>query len=408
MKRILTTLLIVSVLLGMLCTSALAHERPLGGTTDTPVELTTITDTPDLTQTISLNLTAAPFMSKSMLNPGTQWNDAANAIGDLELADIANHLKYGFSVIGMSNLERGVGAAVDGVWAKGDYGDTNVTQFATTKQKGAFSWISSGKLYNVNGEAATEGKTAADGYVYQIMFTCNFGKVANLDSFAFAYPNTTGIGYPQAADVYVSDDGVNWTLVGYYDRVAKRMAGGDYENISGALLGKDAADATMSETHLFTNFDLPENTSAQFLRIAFTSAGGKTNPSNKTEYNTYSNAIGEKNAFREFFVFGTLTDEVKTPWMDPSDDPYLNATKQPEEDSTSKEDENDGPAPKPVTTAPKDTTDAPSTEAPATTEEPAENNGGCGSSISTGAAVAWLCTVGVAATVVGKKKKENN
>ena len=184
------------------------------------------------------------------------------------------------------------------------------------------------------------------------------------------------------------------------------MAGGDYENISGALLGKDAADATMSESHLFTNFDLPENTKAQFLRIAFTSAGGKTNPSNTAEYNTYSNAIGEKNAFREFFVFGTLTDEVKTPWMDPADDPYLQAT-QTEENSSSEED--DGPAPKPVTTAPSENTDAPATtEVPAITQAPSEEKDGCGSALSAGAAAALLSSAGVAAILIRKKKKEEN
>ncbi len=400
MKRLLALFLTLALLSGLLCMTVSAHERPAGSKDANPVELASSLLLPDMSKNIAKGLTAAPFMSHNMLNAGSNWNDPVNVIPELELADIGNHFKYGFSMLGISNLERSIKAGVDGIWSNGNTGEVNTLQFNTTKEKGAISWVSSGVLYNVKGEPTPEGKGVADGYIYQNIFTFNFGKVANLEGIGYAHPNGTNIGFPQAADIYVSDDGINWTYVGYYDRPAKRMAGGDYDMIPGDQIEADEL-GKMTNKQGYAQFILPTGTKGQFLRVAATSATGKTNPSNKEEYDTYSNAYGEKCAFREFFVFGSLTDEVKTPWMDPADDPYLQATQTTEAPTKEK----DTVAPKPVETKAPTAEETKPVTVPGTTEPPAaEEKKGCGA--SAGLALGLILAGAGAVTILARKKED--
>lgn len=205
MKKPFALLLTFCLLASTFSLSALAFERPAGSTAETPVELDTITELPDLSKNIAAKLTAAPHSSPTMLNvESTDWKHAANAIEEKKLADIGNHLKYGFTMLGLTNLERSLSAAVDCVWATGNIGDPLLGQMSTIKEKGALSWVDSDQIYNAKGEPAPEGKGAEDGYIYQTIFTYNFGAVANIESFAYFMSSTVATGYPQAADIYVS------------------------------------------------------------------------------------------------------------------------------------------------------------------------------------------------------------
>ncbi len=374
MKKVCIFLCTVLILASLFCGSVMAFEKPAGSRTDTVPELESMITLPTMSSNLAQGLTTSPLMSSPMLNPGTKWSDAVNAIPELKLADIGNHLKYGFSMLGCSNLERGLIGGVDGVWTTGNYGKQNTMQFSTSTEKGALGWVNSNELLNVKGEPTPAGKGVEDGYIYQTLFTFNFGKVAHLDGFAYTYHFINKHGYPVAADVYISDDGVNWTCVGYYDRTARIMDGKeDYGRVAADQLGKDETGEVFATEKHVTGFMLPAGTKAQFLRIAATSGIG-ANPTDQGNYDTYSVVPGTIVSFREVFVFGTLTDEVKTPWLDPAEDPYLQATQtteKPTEEATTPMTN----APENQTTVkPENTTKQP--EAPSQTEGPAATPGG--------------------------------
>jgi len=410
MKRFVAVFLMIVLTVSVFCTSAVAFERPVGGSTVGVTELEAMTVAPDLTTNIALYMTASPFMSSPMLNPGTTWSDAKNAVSAAKLGDIGNQFKYGFSFIGGSHLNRGASAATDGYWAVGETGAQNTLQFATSRQNGGFEWITSGNYYNEKGEVAPEGKGADDGYRYTVLLTCNFGEVANITGFGYVTVFVSTMAYPIAADLYVSDDGVNWTLVGYYDRTARLMEGrGDYATVPGTALGQDASGNVHPENKHFSGWVLPEGTKGQFFRIAATSPFGQI-PTDPGNYDSYTAPFGTANSIRELFVFGTKTGEVKTPWQDPADDPYLQATQTTAPVTL--------PSAPSVTTAPADQkTDEPKTntpempsEAPVNTGEPTpgttENNGekkGCGASVGI-AAVVMTAAVGALAI---RRRKEN-
>ena len=199
-------------------------------------------------------------------------------------------------------MERVASGAFDDVWAKG-----NVT--IDGKAKGAFAWLPSGNYYNVYGQSQVTADRDA-GYIYQTLLTLNFGRIADLTAIGYAINKNNAF---EAADVYVSDDGYIWTLVGSYDRPAKRMSaeGADYTYISVADFGEDASGTSSAAVGLF--FDLPAGTKGQFVRIAATSAAGHSNPIDPGKYEDYTNDFNTSSAFRELFVFGSLTADLGVP-----------------------------------------------------------------------------------------------
>ena len=66
------------------------------------------------------------------------------------------------------------------------------------------NFIFDDKTYNINGEEDSSSP-------YTALFTLNFGSVKTFEAIGYSSGNLKG--FPQAQDVYVSDDGINWTKV---------------------------------------------------------------------------------------------------------------------------------------------------------------------------------------------------
>ncbi|MBE6679318.1 MAG: hypothetical protein E7598_02205 [Ruminococcaceae bacterium] len=111
-----------------------------------------------------------------------------------EKADIAD-ISYGVSMIGIKSMitsaagyKKAIANLVNGHWGSSlmssvYYGD---------------------ERYDINGNVSQSGK-------YRALYTLNFGSQHKFDAIGFFSGNALGIA--SAADVYVSDDGVNWTIV---------------------------------------------------------------------------------------------------------------------------------------------------------------------------------------------------
>ena len=246
--------------------------------------LTAFTDTlsSKLSENLALGLTASVECSTKY---STEWYNGNCNLTAEQLQDIGN-TDYGFSVIGAKALERSVGAAVDGVWAIGD---------------GAFSAMPSGSLYNVDGEVGQEDS------IYLMMFTFNFGYECQLDAIGYAMSTTSAVGYPTAADLYVSDDGETWRLIGYYDRPLRRSSGeAEYASQQAKGLGTDANGASYTGNQRFIQFQFPEDTTGKYLRVAATALEGKADGdvSDISSYDAWAELATTQIAVREFFVFG--------------------------------------------------------------------------------------------------------
>ena len=416
MKHLFALLTSIAVLAGALTIASFAVERPVGEKTDSNVPELTVRDTvPSMDNLISRALSTSPYCSvKGILD--TDWKTAPN-ISEANQRDIANHLKYGFSVAGVGKLQRSVYGAIDGYWNTGNAGTANT---AGASMYGAFAYYMNEYLYNYKGEAVlnpeaegAEYETAPEGFIYQMLLTYNFGCVAEIDCFGW-YLGTILKSMPQAADVYVSNNGTDWTLVGYYDRVQRRIDGTDYTtNLTAAALGPDNTGKAETDTGIkIILFNLPEGTKAQFLRIACT-AGNSVNDNYSADsawgsglraWNDYS-ASGAQ-TWREMFVFGTKTSEVAYIY-DPSTESEENDTVTTEKNTetetipikvnttTEAPDSNTSEAPGTGTNA------ATGTETTGATEKP---KSGCASSV--------LGTFGVAAMLSGavilmKRRKQH-
>ncbi len=128
----------------------------------------------------------------------------ADSLTDAQKADLAD-IGYGISIIGLSYMtqptytiaptQAGGVATLNSLMnmVNGHYGRPNLGEMFFDKQQ-----------YNVNGEVVEK-----DGYMGLI--TLNFGSVKTFEAIGYAHFQQGGI--PTAQDVYVSDDGVNWTKV---------------------------------------------------------------------------------------------------------------------------------------------------------------------------------------------------
>ena len=113
---------------------------------------------------------------------------------DAQKADIAD-IGYGVSVIGVEKMDassKGYTTAIENL-VNGHWGSTLMCNITFDD-----------KLYDVSGAEAENGK-------YRALITLNFGQICKFNAIGFASGSMNG--FPGAADVYVSTDGVNWTLV---------------------------------------------------------------------------------------------------------------------------------------------------------------------------------------------------
>ena len=234
-------------------------------------ELEQLTTLPAQDHLISLGLTASEEY-------GTKLNAT-------QIADIGD-IKYGISLIGIkesANLAHKVKAVSDGIWSTWQSGDNN--------ELGNLSWTPSGKYYNVSGEEDAENG------IYISLLTYNFGRLMDFEGFGYFTNNFNAMA--RAADIYSSNDGVNWTLVGKYDGNQKRMDGGEFTNATTSY--KDSLDGTVN-TRLVWSL---EGTTAQYLRIAVVKGNGATGNGSYDSYSNMSNI-----APREVVVFGRPNTEL--------------------------------------------------------------------------------------------------
>lgn len=141
---------------------------------------------------------------------------SAEPMTDAQKADIAD-IGYGVSVIGVTHMDADKKGTINQSTAAG------VTNSVMNLVNG--HWGSSYMAamffdtdrYNVGGE-----KT--EGGAYTALITLNFGE--KKDFTAIGYMSGSLKGFPQAQDVFVSDDGVNWTKVegACYDAASTSLA----------------------------------------------------------------------------------------------------------------------------------------------------------------------------------------
>ena len=403
MKRILALILSVTMIMGALALSTFAAEKPAGAADANVSELAPLTTAPDMTKLISQGLLSSQNCSvKGLLDPDWKGVD----IKDDKLADIANHFKYGIAVQGAGRLQKYPQSAVDGIWTTGNHGPSVESGMAG---QGAFTWYKDDQIYNLKGESVGIESEGAykNGYIYEMLFTFNFGKIANLDS--FGYITTALNAMHQAADIYVSDNGVDWKLVGYFDRNQKLVDGTEMEYLAGALVGVDGTGNAFSVdgSDKAVLFDLPEGTKGQFLRIAATCGNAKSSNveegygSNLRAWNDYGSTNYQ--TFRELMVFGTLTEDVGYEYVEETTVEDVTTAPNGEEDTTA----GLKPPTKGDKTTAEETTETPKSETTdATTEEPKDDKkGGCGATAGIGFAV--IASVSAAAMLVVKRRKED-
>ena len=377
MKKFLSFTLCLVLLITAFCVLTNGAEKPAA-----TKELPLLTAFPTDQDMISVGLLAPNIYSLYTFGPDT--------IDEANQYELSRYLKYGISIMGVSGLERTIGGAVDGYWTTGNTGSVLVNSSA--KQYGAFSWYNNGKLYNHLGETGKQDS------IYQVVMTMNFGQLASINSFGYASPNLNNAF--QAADIYVSSNGEDWTLVGGYDRPTTRMNGSDY-----ALITENAPTDKNEKNNVgFLLFDMG-NVEAQFVRVCATCNAGKTNPVDPTVYNDYSNSSTEKSAFREMVVFGKKLDKPNT----------VTATEKAEQNTTEAAATTTSTPISQIPVKPKETTAATTEEATtaaaaattatATTAAPAEKSG-CGSYLGASALVMLAVTAGGAVITSTRRKRK--
>lgn len=410
MKRIVTLILSVTMIIGSLALSAFAAEKPAGAAEGSNVsELVNTTTAPDMTKLISQGLLSSQNCSvKGILDANWKGVDIKDEI----LPDIGNQFKYGFSVWGAGRLQKYAQSAVDGIWTTGNHGAKVESDMAGM---GAFTWYKDDQIYNVNNQSvAIESEDAyKNGYIYEMLITFNFGKIAELDSFGYVTTNYAAM--HQAADIYVSDNGKDWTLVGYFDRNQLLIDEKEFNELNGSVLGADgtgnAWDATGSNKAVI--FELPEGTKGQFLRIAATCGNAMNNNvsagygTNLRPWNDYGETAYQ--TFRELMVFGTLTNDVGYTYQEGDGD--VTTVPTTGDDTGASEEETTLKIPSKVD---KDTTVDEETTVPtavttdnsaATTDDKGDDKGGCASTAGIGIAV--IASISAGAMMIVKRRKED-
>ncbi len=206
------------------------------------------------------NLTAFPKSKLiSVLEGGTYPNGKSfsgilgtkNAIASLEYsgtkltdaqkADIAD-IGYGVSVIGVESMDptsKGYTTAIENL-VNGHWGNSFMCNIAFDDNK-----------YNIKGEVDANAQ-------YTALITLNFGSKHKFDAYGFSSGSLKG--FPGVAEVFVSDDGVNW----------ERVPTACWDNVNGTKLescGKTPADPWNQNTGTITCLFDMAGTTGQYIRL---------------------------------------------------------------------------------------------------------------------------------------------
>ena len=206
-------------------------------------------------------------------------SDEANAksLTDAQKADIAD-IGYGVSIIGISHMDSSKKGTIN---TATDAGITNSTINLVNGHWGS-SFMAAiffdADTYNIKGE-----KDASSPYTGLI--TLNFGTVKTFD--AIGYTSGSLQGFAQAQDVYVSDDGVNWT------KITTACYNTDNISLSSINTSKTLDPWNNNEPTVEVLFDMG-GVSGKYIRIGIISGGDiDSNTTNLEEINT-----------REIMVYG--------------------------------------------------------------------------------------------------------
>ena len=220
------------------------------------------------------NLTAFPKTAlitgiKGTKNAIASKKYSTTGLSASDKADIAD-MGYGVSVIGihkMSSSSKGYTTAVENL-LNGLWSSSLMANFEFDSEK-----------YNIKGEVDAKSK-------YTGLITVNLGSKHKIDALGFASGSLKG--FPGVAEVYVSLDGVNWTIV----------PTACWDNVNGTALkscGKMSADPNGSTSTVTCLFDMGD-VEAQYIRIGV--VVGRNDSEN------YYNTINT----RELLIFGEKID----------------------------------------------------------------------------------------------------
>lgn len=176
---------------------------------------------------------------------GTKGKTASTAFSmsgftDAQKADIAD-IGYGVSYIGVEkvNSSKGQETALANL-VNGEWSSSKVTNITFDKNR-----------YDINGtQNDAEGK-------YTALITLNFGKMCEFDAVGFFSGSLEG--FPGAAEVYISEDGVTWT----------RVATACWDAVNGKELvsaGKSPADYNGTTQKVGCLFDMSQ-CRGQYVRV---------------------------------------------------------------------------------------------------------------------------------------------
>lgn len=279
-KRILALSLTLAMLLGVaiLPATAIYHDATV---TDGKVTQYATPAGAELAEgeTVAPKLKASASVDDSYRNKIISQGLAHKQTSATAAEDATLHTKAPKSVtlMGFSSIKWHLGNAVDGKWASGSY-----------------NYTTSGKLYNKQGQTAptdgTADTNADQDYRYLFMYTYNFGVKQRVEAVGYIMANSWQM--PMSADIYVSNDGNTWDLVGYYDRNEDRCDARNsaatknadqYVNISASEVWKDSAGANLANGRLYF-FPLQEAVDARYVRIAATTGFGAYDSNFKTAF----------------------------------------------------------------------------------------------------------------------------
>ncbi len=192
---------------------------------------------------------------------------SASGLSDAQKADIAD-ISYGVSVIGIKKMDssaKGYTTAVENL-VNGHWGSSYMASFEFDDKK-----------YDINGNTSDNGK-------FEGLITLNFGSMHKFDAMGFFSGSLQG--FPGAAEVYVSDDGKNWTVV----------PAACWDQVNGTKLvscGTSPADPWSNNTASVTCLFDMGNITGQYIRIGVVI--GRNDSTDK--YNTINT--------REIVVYGS-------------------------------------------------------------------------------------------------------